>query len=249
MKYLFTKEGLKILESFCFTPTLFAFDYDGTLAKIVKTPSKAKMISKTQELLIQLDRLAPTAIISGRGITDLKALSPFQPKYLIGNHGLEGLKAHAGCLQTAQEVCHKWKKTLIPKINSEGGIALEDKNYSLAIHYRKSRTKSLAKLLILEACATLDPPPRIIMGKCVVNLIPSGAPHKGIALLQLMLECNVKTAFYIGDDDTDEDIFTLPDARLLSVRVGKKSATAAQFYVNTQGEVNRVIERIIGFLR
>lgn len=249
MKYLFTEEGQKILESFCFTPTLFAFDYDGTLAKIVESPSQAKMTSKTQFLIEQLEALAPMAIISGRGMTDLKALIRFQPKYLIGNHGLEGLKAHSGCLQTAQSVCQDWKRVLTPKIKTEPGITLEDKGYSLAIHYRRSRTKSRAKLLILEACAELVPPPRIIMGKCVVNIVPSGAPHKGMALLQLMLECNVKTAFYIGDDDTDEDIFSLPDARLLSVRVGKKSATAAHFYIRDQSEINRVLETIIGYLK
>jgi len=249
MKYLFTEEGQKILESFCFTPTLFAFDYDGTLAQIVETPSEAKMTSTTQFLLSELERVAPVAIISGRGMEDLRTLNRFHPKYLIGNHGLEGLKAHSGCLQTAKTVCELWKRTLFPFIKKHPGIDLEDKGYSLALHYRKSRAKGATKLLALEACAELNPPPRLIMGKCVVDLIPPGAPHKGMAFLELMLECNVKTAFYIGDDDTDEDIFTLPDTRLLAVRVGKKSATGAQFYIREQYEINRVLETIIGYLK
>jgi len=249
MKYLFSPEGLKILESFCFTPTLFAFDYDGTLTKIVRDPSKALMPEKTSVLLKLLDSLAPVAIISGRSRKDLESLLSYKPKYLIGNHGLEGLRASKVTLHSARDVCKRWKETLQKKLESDSGISIEDKEYSLAIHYRRSRSKCFAKLLILETCGELASPPRIIMGKCVVNLVPTGAPHKGMALLELMLECNVRTAFYIGDDDTDEDIFALPDARLLSVRVSRKSDSAAQFYIEQQSQINDVLTKVVRFLK
>ncbi len=249
MKYLLSPEGLKILESFCFTPTLFAFDYDGTLTKIVRDPSKARMPDQTSVFLKVLNGIAPVAIISGRSKKDLETLLSFQPKYVIGNHGLEGLRANEGSLHNAREICLKWKGALTGKLKGDSGINIEDKEFSLAIHYRRSRSKSFAKLLVLETCGELTPPPRIIMGKCVVNLIPTGAPHKGMALLELMLECNVRTAFYVGDDDTDEDVFALPDARLLSVRVGQKKDSAAQFYIERQAQINEVLTRIIRFLK
>lgn len=249
MKNLFSPDGLKILESFCFTPTVFAFDYDGTLTKIIKDPRQARLPEKTANLLKVLDGIAPVAIISGRSKKDLESLLSYKPKYVIGNHGLEGLRATQGTLNNARDICQSWRETLRKKIRNESGISIEDKEYSLAVHYRQSRTKSLAKLLVLEACGELTPPPRIIMGKCVVNLIPTGAPHKGMALLELMLECNVRTAFYVGDDDTDEDIFALPDARLLSVRVSKKRDSAAQFYIERQTQINDILTRIIKFLK
>lgn len=249
MKYLFSPEGLKILESFCFTPTLFAFDYDGTLTKIVRDPSEARMPEKTANLLKALNGIAPVAIISGRSKKDLETLLSFKPKYVIGNHGLEGLRANEGSFQHAHEVCQTWKKILLGNLKDGPGITIEDKEFSLAVHYRRSRSKSAAKLMILDSCGELEPPPRIIMGKCVVNVIPTGAPHKGMALLELMLECNVRTAFYVGDDDTDEDIFALPDARLLSVRVGRKRDSVAQFYIERQPEINEVVKRVIRFLK
>ena len=69
---LFNKDGLVVLESLSFTNTLYAFDFDGTLAKIVREPSSAKMNSETHNLMAQLSKLVPVAIISGRSVQDLK---------------------------------------------------------------------------------------------------------------------------------------------------------------------------------
>ena len=37
-----------------------------------------------------------------------------------------------------------------------------------------------------------------------------GAPHKGAAILDLLKNSELQHVFYIGDDDTDEDVFSLP---------------------------------------
>jgi len=248
MKSLFSKEGLKILESFCFAPTLFAFDYDGTLSKIVRNPSEARLSKQTAELLRRLEKLAPVGVISGRAVKDLTPLLSYRPKYLIGNHGLEGLRASKGSLENAKKVCVRWKEEFSVKIRRHSGVSLEDKDFSLALHYRRSRSKAEVRASLLESCGELTPSPRIILGKCVINLVPPGAPHKGMALLELMLECGARNAFYLGDDDTDEDVFALPDARLLSVRVGQKRNSSAHYYLERQGDLNRQLRRIIGFL-
>lgn len=59
-----------ILESLSFTKTLYAFDFDGTLSRIVRVPSEATVSDVTNRLLIQLSELVPVAIISGRSIDD-----------------------------------------------------------------------------------------------------------------------------------------------------------------------------------
>jgi len=129
------------------------------------------------------------------------------------------------------------------------GVEIEDKTYSIALHYRKSQAKKKARMDILEVVSNLDPRPRIIMGKCVVNILPTGAPHKGVALVELMLQAGIKSAFYIGDDDTDEDVFSLPNARIMTVRVGKKSSSQAQFYIRNQSEVGRLLRTILRFYK
>ena len=245
---LFSKEGLVILESLSFTKTLYAFDFDGTLAKIVKVPSEAKMSQKTEELLRELSKMVPVAIISGRSVRDLQMRLNIRPEYLIGNHGLEGLGAKAGTLIQAQKVCRPWVKFL-KSIPLESGIEIEDKIYSLAVHYRRARNKTRAKKQIKEIVKALTPPPRVINGKSVFNLLPLTAPHKGAAILDLKKIAGLKHVFYIGDDDTDEDVFSLPydEGQTMSVRVGKKKTSMARYFVESQSDVNKLLRLLIRY--
>jgi len=190
------------------------------------------------------------AIISGRSIADLKNHLKFVPPHLIGNHGLEGLGTRPDALEIARETCKEWRAHLEKHLSSDhfqAGLEIEDKSYSIAVHYRKCATKKPIKLTILEAAANLNPKPRIILGKCVVNLLPPGAPHKGVALVELMLQTGIKSAFYIGDDDTDEDVFSLPNARIFTVRIGRKSNSQAQYFVEGQSEIDRTLKAVLRF--
>ncbi len=245
---LFSKGSLIVLESLSFTKTLYAFDFDGTLAKIVRVPSEARMSYTTELLLRQLSELVPIAIISGRSIDDLKSRISFQPRFLIGNHGLEGLGNNHGSLKKAKEVCETWA-TALKNIEFEAGVEIEDKTYSIAVHYRRSRNKTRARIQIKKSIEKLDPVPRLISGKSVVNLIPSGAPHKGAAILDLIRRSDMKHIFYIGDDDTDEDIFNLPyqSGQIMTVRVGRKKTSRASYYIERQSEINRLIRLLIRY--
>jgi len=250
MKKLFNPDNLKLLEALSFTPTLYAFDFDGTLSKIVRNPQDAAIKPSTDLLLKELAKHAPVAIISGRSIADLKTHLKFVPPHLIGNHGLEGLGTRPDALDLAKKICVDWRQYLenhLPKEELKGGLEIEDKSFSIAVHYRKCASKKKAKIDVLNVVATLDPKPRIILGKCVVNLLPPGAPHKGVALVELMFQTEIKSAFYIGDDDTDEDVFSLPNARIFTVRVGKKTTSQSQFYIHEQSEIDRVLKTVLRF--
>jgi trehalose 6-phosphate phosphatase len=248
MMPLFSKSGLIVLESLSFTKTLYAFDFDGTLARIVSTPAEARMSATTELLLKQLSNNVPTAIVSGRSVADLKRRIDCKPEYLIGNHGLEGLKLSQVPLKAAEDTCNLWRKAL-GRFEFESGIEIEDKTYSLAIHYRRARQKTKAKIKIKNVLMKLDPLPRIIPGKAVLNLVPSGAPHKGAAVLDLIKDSGMKHIFYIGDDDTDEDVFGLPydHGQIMTVRVGKKKNSQAKYFIDRQFEINRLLKLLIKF--
>ena len=109
------------------------------------------------------------------------------------------------------------------------GRRIEDKGFSIAVHYRQSREKKNALAAILEAAARLGNV-RVIGGKQVVNILPDGAPHKGIALERERERLRCDTAIYVGDDETDEDVFALDQpGRLLAIRVGAASASQAPY--------------------
>lgn len=246
MKHLFSSAGEALLESLSFTRTLYAFDFDGTLAPIVDNPDLAKPPAQTTRLLEALSKRARVAIISGRSVADLRKRLPVGQKLFIGNHGLEGLGG--GSSAHARASCQRWMTRLVrpaSPLRLDPGIVLEDKTYSIALHYRSSRKKKEARNRILAEAANLQPAPRVILGKCVVNVVPAGGPHKGVALLEAMVRLKLLSALYVGDDDTDEDVFALPDARVMTVRVGQRAASQAQFYLKRQSEIQRLLRRLL----
>jgi trehalose 6-phosphate phosphatase len=125
------------------------------------------------------------------------------------------------------------------------GLGLEDKIYSLTLHYRQARSPESARELALKAAAQLVPAPRLVFGKSVVNVIPPGTPHKGSALQGLMGQLRSPAALYVGDDDTDEDVFGLPDERIVSVRIGRKAGSAARYYLRRQTEIARLFSYLL----
>jgi trehalose 6-phosphate phosphatase len=248
MKYLLQEDGLRVLDAFCFSEPLMAFDYDGTLAPIVASPTDARMRVITRRFLQEIAGETSVAVISGRARGDVLQFLPHGIEYVVGNHGLEGLPGGSFSLDQAAKASSKWLSKLTPQLAIEG-IWIEDKKYSLSVHYRGAGDKREAKSKILEAASGLQPSPRIIMGKYVVNLVSSGAPHKGVALLELMLKSGHKSAIYFGDDDNDEDVFRLGEESLLTVRIGKSQDSSAQFFLKDQSEIDRVLKHCAAALQ
>ncbi len=226
------------------TKALFAFDFDGTLARIVQDRHAAVLTQLHRDFLCALAVKAPTAVISGRSLDDLRPRVDGIPAHLIGNHGLEGLHTSERVMQQAQDCCRAWLKAVSKDERSltRTGVVVEDKIYSLTFHYRQACSPELARETIFHTISTLTPSPRLILGKAVVNAIPSGNLHKGSAMLELMHQLGSSAALYVGDDDTDEDVFSLPDERIVSVRIGRKAASAAPWYLARQSQIGLLLK-------
>lgn len=248
MTELFGKSGLALLEAFTFTRTLYAFDFDGTLARIVRSPDNARMSRTTEQLLRRLGELAPVAILSGRSVADLRRRLGFTPAYLVGNHGLEGAGEAGSCLELAARTCEKWKLALATT-EWPAGAEVEDKTYSLALHFRRARARAAARKKFVEAIAALEPAPRVVGGKFVINLLPPGAPHKGAALLGLLRRAGRDHVLYVGDDETDEDVFGLEQrpGQALTVRVGRSDDSRAAFFLERQSQIDRLLRLLIRY--
>ncbi len=248
MNSLFTKKSLQVLESMTFAKTLFAFDFDGTLSRIVRVPGDAMMTAKTAVLLERLSRLAVVAIVSGRSVNDLRDRLGFKPRYLVGNHGLESHRADPNALERASRTSQKWEASLRGQ-DWLSGIEIEHKTYSLAIHYRRSRNRKGARRQIKEAIEALHPAPRLIEGKLVFNLVPPGSPHKGAAILDLLRQSRLSHAFYIGDDDTDEDVFGLPEGpgKIMTVRVGRKGSSREEYDIESKSKIDKKLQLLVAY--
>jgi trehalose 6-phosphate phosphatase len=242
MKNILSRGNREVLEQFAWSNVLLAFDFDGTLAPIVATPDRAAMRSTTRALLEKLTRLYPCIVISGRAHGDvLKRVRGTGVLEVVGNHGVEPWQAHDRFLETVG----RWHPVLERHIGHLKGVEIEDKSYSLAIHYRRSREKKKARAAILRAAALLGAV-RVVGGEQVVNILPDGAPHKGIALERARERLGCDTAIYTGDDETDEDVFMLGQpGRLLTIRVGARRASVAAYCIRDQRQVDQLLHALV----
>lgn len=232
-----------MLAQLAWSRILLAFDFDGTLAPIVVQRDNAQMRQRTGELLAKVCTLYPCAVISGRSQGDVGSrISGSAVKYVVGNHGVE---PGAGLGDFEQDVSRA-REALEQSLAGWAGVEIENKQYSLAIHYRKSRNKQLARSAIHSSVSVLPVNMRIVPGKLVVNIVPERAPNKGDALLNLRASEHADTALYVGDDVTDEDVFKLDQpGRLLSVRVGESKCSAAGYFLRDQKEIDRLLGRLV----
>jgi trehalose 6-phosphate phosphatase len=223
-------EAKRAIEALRGARTLYAFDYDGTLAPFVLDPSQALMDAATADALRALVAAKPVAVITGRSLATIRRLLPVEPAFLVGNHGVEGLSWEPELLKGCADMVRTWQPRLAAALAERGDVRLEDKTYSLSAHFRGSPDPDGARRLVLAAIEALEPRPRPIGGVDVVNLVPPGAPHKGAALRKLLEDNAFERALYVGDDLTDEDVFENAGPEVMTVRVACRPAkTAARF--------------------
>jgi trehalose 6-phosphate phosphatase len=236
MKHLLAGPGRQLLAQLAYSNVLLAFDFDGTLAPIVADRGEARMRARTASLLTEVARAYPCAVISGRARRDVEGrLGGAAVRHVVGNHGLEP----GGDMRAFDRVMRRARPALEAALAGLQGVEVEDKRYSLAVHYRHARSRALARRAIAAAVEALPDRMRMVAGKLVVNVLPASAPNKGDALLELRARLGADVAFYVGDDVTDEDVFVLDEpGRLLSARVGRSARTSAVYYLRDQREMD-----------
>lgn len=243
MRNILSPPARALLTPFAWSQTLLAFDFDGTLAPIVDDPKSAALRPETEGWLRRAAALYPCVVISGRSLSDLtKRIGGLGLRGVVGNHGVEPFRA----THTIHARIMEWRPLFEAALKGEGGVSIEDKTYSLAIHFRGSRKKKRVRARVEEVARELDQV-RLIGGIEVMNVVPKDAPHKGIALERERKRLGCDTAIYIGDDETDEDVFSLDQpGRLLTVRVGKKPVSKADFYIQSQENIDDFLRALVG---
>lgn len=253
MDLLFSAEGMKKLDQIVQPGLLCVFDFDGTLSPIVASPEQASLPREVCERLVALSQLVPVAVLTGRSVADVSPRLNFKPAYVIGNHGAEGMPGWESRAARYEEICQGWKTLLSMALEDPGNfgpdVVIEDKRYSLSVHYRMAANQAQVRAQLEQLFAELVPSARVVAGKCVFNLLPPGAADKGQALEYLMRTSGAPAAIYVGDDVTDEDVFRLRRPDLLSVRIEEKSESAAEYYVPHWLDIVQLLDELISRLQ
>jgi trehalose 6-phosphate phosphatase len=245
MIYAFSPEGVACLDAVLATRPLLAFDIDGTLAPIAQRPDEARLPDEVQDCLAALVQTSDVAIITGRSVEDARRMLAFEPRYLIGNHGAEGLPAWNERSAAFARAVRGWREALESGAAlADAGVTLEDKRYSLSLHYRNAPDARAARRAIAGAIERLSPRPKVIGGKAVVNILPPDAPDKGEALRALIEQTGCDNVLYVGDDDTDETVFGLHLPSVLTLRVEPSPESEAALFLRDQREVLTLVQHL-----
>ena len=202
---------------------LLGLDFDGTLAPIVPVPEDATILPAAGEAIRAIADRPDTlvAVVSGRGLADVRARVREERAFFAGNHGFEiegpGLRHRIDAAERLRPELRVLTERLRHEIGHIPGTEIEDKGITVSVHYRRVADPALAAtvrdLADREAARSGI---RATHGKRVVELRPPVDWHKGRALEFLSDTRSAGGAIYpvvIGDDVTDEDAFRAVQAR------------------------------------
>jgi len=245
MEHLFTPRGEAALDAVMQLQPLLAFDFDGTLAPIVDRPDDASVPAEVSRCLAELARVHPVAVITGRRLADVRARLAFEPRFVIGNHGAEDTSSRLPDEATQALDALRHRLVVASPALAQAGVVVEDKQYSLAFHYRLAADGAVALAAIEALLRDLAPALDRFGGKCVVNVVARGVPDKGDALAALVQRCGAGAAFFAGDDVNDEAVFRRAVPPWLAIRIGRDDPTSqAMFFLDGASELLLVLRRM-----
>jgi trehalose-phosphatase len=236
-------------------------DYDGTLAPIKSRPEQAIMPTKVKGLIETLEAKKKfiVCVISGRSLKDLKKRTGIDGIIYAGNHGLEmegpWLRFSSKKAQESRTLIKRIYKKLHTRLKSIAGCFVEDKDLSLAFHYRLARKEDIpaGKRLFEEVVRPYlqKRKAKITTGKKVLEVRPFVKWDKGRAVTWLLrkymayLQTSDVKPIYLGDDWTDESAFFALRQNGVPIFVGNPSSTTlARFFLRSPKEVKEFLGRL-----
>ena len=246
MRNVLSPPGRDRLTALMAEQPLIGFDFDGTLVALSEHPEVVVLTRQTHELLIRLAERLPVVVITGRARADAASRLGGIPLFgIAGNHGVEPF----GETPEIEALVADWHVSLNHDLAKWPGIFIQDKRYSLTVDYRHSPDLEAAREAIHVAARRLARA-RLLGGRHAdFNIAPDGAPNKGSALLGFMQQAGRRSALYVGDDRTDEDVFRLDLPAMVAIRVGRREHSAAQYFLSLQVEIDRLIDVLLGAAR
>ena len=206
-------------------------DIDGTLLDLAPTPREVWVppdLSKTLNRLLDKTSGA-VALVSGRSLNDIDLIFAPEQFPAVGGHGAEmRLESDSEAVAThAPPMDKELKRRLAAIAKLSPGILLEDKGYSLALHYRLAphAEKAIYAAVSLIRADLPNAPIEVMPGKCVCEIKHSGF-NKASGVIELMTHDPFKgrRPIFIGDDVTDESVFAImPELRGLAFSVGRRA--------------------------
>ena len=191
-------------------------DVDGTILDLAPTPREVWVPHSLRATMSRLvERTGGAfALVSGRSLNDLDLL--FAPLQFpaVGGHGAEFRPIAGGSpdCDRAIRLDPALKREFAAVAEAGPGILVEDKGYSLALHYRLApQLEGTVRDRVISIRARHPSAPiEILPGRSVLEIKQVGF-SKGTAVRELMTHAPFadRHPIFIGDDVTDELVFEI----------------------------------------
>lgn len=228
-------------------------DIDGTLLDLMPTPREVWVpprLSATLNGLLKRTSGA-LALVSGRSLNDIDLIFAPDVYPAVGGHGAEmrlSMDSEADAAH-APPMDKELKRRLAAIAKLSPGILLEDKGYSLALHYRLAphAEKAIYESVSLIRADLPNAPIEVLAGKFVCEIKHSGFT-KATGVRELMNHGPFKgrRPIFIGDDVTDESVYAImTDFSGLAFSVGSR-AHGVNGNFQEPREVRAWLEHLLG---
>jgi len=231
---------------------LIFIDYDGTLTGFKIDPQKASPDKELYNLLDQLNEKEGNDIylISGR---DKETFARwFLPKKynMIVEHGV-WISEQGEEFRMLENVKKDWMEKIYPVLESfvdrTPGSFIEEKNYSLAWHYRNTDpdfgVNRATELNTVLTSLIGNDDISVLNGNKVME-IKSSNVNKGRAAMRVLAQKDYDFIFAIGDDWTDEFMFQELPEEAVTIKVGMQN-TQAKYYIESVSLVRNLLKKFI----
>lgn len=238
---------------------LCVVSFDGVLAEYGSDPNDAEVTPARMSRLRRVHQIpgAVIAIISGRGLDDLRArIDLGEDAYYIGLHGLEivGPGYVLSCddvSKALQEPMDEVARRVRRALGDVPGVRLECKGPILALHTHNAAADDVvwARFQLLGAAAELvnSGVVRALRGHDVLELLPNVGSSRADALRAVQTRVAALSGesvftVYVGGDLADDDFVRATHEHGVAAVVGQRTHTA---YHIEPGQIDPLLEELI----
>jgi trehalose 6-phosphate phosphatase len=227
-------------------------DIDGTLLELAATPHQVVVPGGLTDTLNRLlERTSGAlALVSGRSLDDIDWIFAPDRFPAIGGHGAE-MRLQAGNESIdihAPPMAAELKRRLAAIADLDPGILVEDKGYSLALHYRRApHAEHAIYAEVARIRAELSSAPiEMLPGKRVLEIKHAGfTKASGVRELLSRAPFAGRRPLFIGDDVTDDTVFAImPDFDGISFSVGRR-AMGISGYFDAPADVRAFLAELV----
>lgn len=230
---------------------LIFLDYDGTLIAYGETPGVLDEHTRGALERLAADERNHVVIISGRQKGFLERTLGDLPVSIIAGHGV-WVREKRGEWELMEQVTPGWKEEILPIFelyrDRTPGSAVEENDYSLVWHYRRAEPELAAVRLselkdaLLSLISNLDL--SLLEGNKMIE-IKNTDVSKGRAAARWLDGGDWDFVLAVGDDWTDEDIFSMLGEDHYSIKVGV-DISSAKYFLESPDRVRTLVQELSG---